>query len=108
MKTAKEILKLYVYWSNQYEAKTMLLIRNDIDHLEKEIDLALAEVRQERDYYKELWLDDLQESFNQSCCFSEPNQLGYIYDHMCISTWEHAQRELIKHGRIKLEECHRK
>jgi len=107
MKTGRDILKPYTYWSDKYGSKILFLIDVYINHLEKEIDLTLAEARQERDYYKELWLDDLQESFNQSCCFSEPNQLGYIYDHMCISTWEHAQRELIKHGRIKPEECYR-
>ncbi len=63
----------------------------------------IQDLEKERDYYKSMWLEDLLESFSQACWFEDLGQ----YDHMCNSTWEHAQRELIKHDVIKKEDCYR-
>ena len=108
MKTAKEILKPYIIpynWAEPLNGEYILTLdESEVESLIEDIDDTLNELRQERDQYKEAWLDDLEDAFTQACWIEQEKQ----YDHMCQSTYEYMQRELIKHGRIQFHECYRR
>jgi hypothetical protein len=104
MKTAEEILSYYLTsknWSDTF--KYWIFDNEQIDQIKNDIDKVLLEAYKDRDYYKELWLEDLLDNFSQACWIKDIEK----YDHMCNSTWEYAQRELIKYGIIKKEDCYR-
>jgi hypothetical protein len=64
--------------------------------------LELGTAEKEILYLREMVL----EAFSQACgIYSGAGK--HQYDHMCISTWEHAQQKLIGWGLVSEEECRR-
>jgi hypothetical protein len=64
----------------------------------------VADLTKERDEARELVYD----CFNQACQIrphSDPE--GVQYDHMCLSSYEWAQAQLLKWEVIKVSECYR-
>lgn len=99
MKTAKQIFKKYGLDSlNRDDA--LVFDWPDTEKLKQEIE----DLVKERDYYKEQWLDDIEEAFSQACFVPGEDK----YDHRFMSSYEHMQKELIKHGRIKQSDCYRR
>lgn len=49
--------------------------------------------------------ESVLEAFTQACGKYDREKQIHSYDHCCLSTWEHAQRQLLSWGMIKPEQC---
>jgi len=104
MRTIEELLMKYKQKriiTSINERWRFTLEKKEVKQLRADINAAIDELWNERDRYKEAWLNAMHNCLNQDCY----NLNEGVYNHMNIETYKEFQRELVNHGRIKLEEC---